>query len=172
MLAKLVAPMDAERGAAGMAAMLPMLAHYPDAMFTPASAAAVASTGRVFDIGKYGPLTRIPTFGELDTALGRWWRQERERVALRAEPEPRLALAGPPAPAAAERPLAAVRDVVQAFVAERAALHVEEAPARRKVTPRPLSDGQLLVLYEEGARSGDALAAARLVGLRRRIAVS
>lgn len=178
-LAKFVAPMDPVAAARAMAPMLPSLAVHPDAMFTPASAQYVACNGRVFEApsedyrgnlkpGVYGPLTRVPTFGELDGALGRWWRQERERQAIRSAPVARTAL---PAPAVTpnERPLEAVRQMVNAFVQERAAVVHREPVTRPKTKPLPLSDGQLLAVYEARAKAGDASAAIRVAAIKRRL---
>jgi hypothetical protein len=66
MLAKLTAPMSAPVAAKALADMLPMLEDYPDAAFSLASLEHVASR-----------CERVPTYAELRTALGEWWRENR-----------------------------------------------------------------------------------------------
>jgi hypothetical protein len=66
MLAKLTAPMSAPVAAKALADMLPMLEDYPDAAFSLASLEHVASR-----------CERVPTYAELRTALGEWWKANR-----------------------------------------------------------------------------------------------
>lgn len=66
MLAKLVAPMDSERAAKGLAGILPMLDAYPDGAFTLDSLEYVAAR-----------LQRVPTYAELNPIIGKWWKEHR-----------------------------------------------------------------------------------------------
>lgn len=172
MLAKLVAPMDAERAAAALVAMLPMLKGFPDGVFTEGSVHTVCTSGRAQADGSHGPLSRTPTYGELEAALGRLLRGLRESGALDG-PKPLLAL---PAPVSgpSDAAMAEVARVVGAFVAQRTwndpgVLEVERA----KVKPLCPSDGVLLALYEKTARdTGSAAAMQRVRMLRAKIAAA
>jgi hypothetical protein len=191
-LAKLVAPMEPERAAKAIAGMMPVLS-FPDDAFTLASAREVASAGRVMEAevrgpggslirsAAYGPLTRVPTFGEIETAVGRWWRHEREMRKVRAAPIAREALPAPSdhmassdASAETEAPDDArehVANLVRAFVAERSFIQPANGPTRVPVKPRHLSDGRLLEEYQRLAEAGAPGAAIRLQTLRRKMAV-
>lgn len=144
MLARLVAPMDHERAAQGIAAMMPMLT-LPDAVFTPESVRAVCSTGRQLGEWQYGPLTRVPTFGELETALGRWWAKRQELELLRAAPTPRAALPVPPKEGPTPEVVQQVADRIRAFVGERS---LPVVPGKAEIKPRHLSNAQLAVEYQ------------------------
>lgn len=174
MLAKMVSPLEPERAAKAICLMLPMLSGYPDDAFTPESVQTICTTGRILADGSEGPLNRVPTFGELECALGKWWRHQREMAALRAQPIAREALPAPaPAPAAPGwTPEAAehVRAVVGAFAAERSwnepgQQRNEGAP----VKPHRLSDGHLLAVYEAMAAQGNSGAAVRVQMIRARL---
>lgn len=167
-LAKLVAPTEPIAAAKAMTPMMALMKSFPDQAFTTDSARHVATTGRIMSDGSTAPLNRVPTYGELEKALGRWWWTQRERAQIQAQPIARKALPGPvPQPREQADPAAveAVRTVVRSFVAERAALASQafQAPDRR---PKPLhlSSGQLLTAYE-------AQQAAGAVGLDGRVAV-
>jgi len=174
-LGKLVAPLEPERATKALAAMLPMLSRYPDAAFSPESAQTICASGRILADGSEAPLNRVPTFGELECALGKWWRHQREMRELRAQPIAREAL---PAPAPAARdwtPEAAehVRGVVAAFAAERS----WNEPGRQRdeaaqVKPHRLSDGHLLAVYEAMAAQGNPGAAVRVRMIRARMAAA
>lgn len=146
MLAKLVSPMEPERGAKAISAMVPMLT-LPAEAFTEESVRAVAQTARQFAPGEYGPLTRVPTFGELETALGRWWWAKRERDGLMNGPV-MIARGRPPAPVNPSPEVwAEVSAVVGAFVAER---RQQNTPAKRpKPRPYHLTETQLSTVYQQ-----------------------
>jgi len=168
-LAKLTAPMEAAHAAGALAAMLPMLRGYDDRMFCEDSAAAVAKTARVLGDGVYAPITRAPTFGELEGALTRWWKEGPGwHPAVIHE---QLAINGPgtrrPLPTDAER--AGVAALVAAFVAEsREREQASQRPATGRVRPR-VSDGHLLATYERMAEAGDKGAAIRVKMLRQKL---
>ena len=65
---------------------------------------------------------------------------------------------------------AAVSEMVAAFVAERAAAREQAPDAKPTVTPKHLSDGQLLAIYEEQARQGVQGLETRIRVLRERVA--
>jgi len=93
MLAKMVTPSEPQT-AADLVGLLPLLRWHPDEMFCPASAVHVAKYGRVImrDEGPtYHPLSRIPSYGELEAALGRWWHERGSWLAV-----DRHALPAPP----------------------------------------------------------------------------
>lgn len=164
-LAKLVSPMDPERAAAGLAAMLPMLAGYPDAMFCQDSAHAICTTGRVLSQGVYGPMTRVPTYGEVQDALGRWWRNKGEFV-----PVPPSA-GFLPAPEAEERTPEAieqVRALVAGFAAERSFNNPMSKDDPRMVARRTSNINELR-RWEDAERKGLAGAASRVRILRERL---
>lgn len=171
-LAKLVAPMEPVAAAKAMQPMLAMLAGYPDQAFTPSSAQHVATTGRVLPDGSTAPLSRVPTYGEIDVALGKWWRVKRDMLAVQAQPIARPAL---PAPEPQEReglnPEAReyVRSVVQAFAAERTFNQPSSSPNRVAVKAAPVSDGMLLAAYDKLAAEGNQAAATRAAMLRQRV---
>lgn len=170
-LAKLVAPLDAERAAKGLAPMLAMLGGYPDAAFTAESAREVCLTARVMPDGSLAPLNRVPTFGELELALGRWWRKQCELAALRALPVAREALPAPPPEERDPEVIQQVSELVAAFAAERSWNQPDQQGGDRpKISPRHLSDGQLLMIYEAAAKQGDRIAATRLAALRKKLA--
>lgn len=175
MLAKMVAPLEPERAAKAIVPMLAMLGGYPDDAFTVDSMQTVCLTGRILPDGSSAPLNRVPTFGELEVALGKWWRHECEMRALRAAPIAREALPGPPAVKEGWTPEAAehVRGVVAAFAAERS--WNADGGRRDKPTPvraHPLNDGELLALYEAMAARGSPGAAARVAVLRKRLGLT
>lgn len=182
-LAKLLAPMDAERAAAGLVAMLPMLANLPDSAFTDATAHTVCTNGReVRAVLKantpekhdlpavYGPFTHVPTYGELRGALERVVAGQRTMAALSA---PQLSLP-PPGPDVGARewsPEAAeyVSNLVSAFAAERSF----NDPAKIAADTRPVralhfTREQLEATYEGLAAKGDRAAQYRLAALRRK----
>jgi hypothetical protein len=171
MLAKLVAPMDAERAAKAIAGMLPMLSHFPDAAFSVASLEAVCASGRVLPDGSQAPMNRVPTLGELALAIGRNWAKEREMMRLRQMP---IVYEGLPAPKPEDRDpvvIEAVRNVVGAFVEQRTWNRPEnQLPGdRHKVRPRHLTDQQLLIEYEALSARGIPGAAIRVAMLRKKL---
>jgi hypothetical protein len=175
MLAKLVAPLEPERAAKAIAPMLANLGRYPDAAFTVESVQMICRTGRILPDGSEAPLNRVPTFGELDLALDKWWRGQCEMAAIRALPAVRVALPPPPAPPEEWTPEAAkhVQVLVKAFEGERT-WHAP-GPHRNEALPvKPvyLSDGHLLALYEGMAAQGMPGAAARLRAIRDRMAAA
>lgn len=190
-LAKLVSPMDSASAAKAISSIVPML-NFPDSLFTLASAREVAATGRVFDAEdrkpdgtliraeKNGPLTRVPTFGEIEHVLNRIYAHEREMAKIRAMPVAREALPAPanyvppvvPQTHPGQSPEACehVASIVRAFVAERSFNQPANSPERAPVQPRHLSDGQLLLEYEKLAKQGVAGAHIRARMLREKIA--
>lgn len=160
-LAKWVAPMDAARGAKALVDMLSGLDAYPDAAFTEQSAREIAMTGRIMGDGSHAPLTRVPTFGELELVLARWWFLNRPDkpppaveyipVAYRVDiPKPR----DPPT----EAEVAYVGDIVHRLKwdLETAAAAREDArpePAQRR-NPAEMSEQQLLETYEKAGPAG------------------
>ena len=171
-LAKLVAPMEPIAAVKALTPMIPMLAGYPDQAFTPSSAQHVATTGRILPDGKTAPLNRVPTFGELDVALGKWWRAKREMLAVQAQPIASPALSAPEPPLhEGQDPEAvdAVRRMVEAFKAERTFSQPQGSAARAKIKPAHGSDGQLLAAYEKLAREGSDAAATRAAMIRQRL---
>lgn len=164
-LAKLVAPMDAERAGKAIAGMLPMLSGYPDEAFTVQAAQLVCSEGRVLPDGSFAPMNRVPTFGEIDVVMGRHWRKQREMAALKSVPVAREALPPPAPPPRDEAAQEAVRTTVAAFMAERS-WNDQDPVTKPKVQARPLSHGQLIVLYSRLAAEGDRAALVRLGMLR------
>lgn len=175
-LAKWVSPMDAVTGAKALAGFLPALTHYPDEVFTAESARHVAREGHMLHDGKFGPLTRVPSLGELDLALGRWWFNERKRLGLLVSEDAHepisLRIAPPPVdPLAQERAEQHVRSLVEAFVQERAAMSKEErirTPPKSAVLPHHV----LIATYEAAVRHNpkDTAAAFRLSMLRQQAA--
>lgn len=171
-LAKMVAPMEPVAAAKGMEPMLAALGGYPEQAFTDASARHVATTGRVLPDGSTAPLSRVPTYGEVDIALGKWWRSERERLMALQAPTPQEAL---PAPDLQDRDglnpevREYVRAVVQAFAAERSFNQPSSSPNRVAVKAAPVSDGVLLAAYEKLAADGNQAAATRAAMLRQRV---
>jgi hypothetical protein len=140
MLAKMVAPMDAERAAKAIMGMVPMLA-FPDQAFTPESVREVCASGQIR--GDYhGPLSRVPTFGELETALGRWWAKRRELELLDA-PTPRPKLPAPKK-SPTEQECEHVAKLLRVFVEERSAMPEK----KRVIKPSYLSDAALAAEYE------------------------
>lgn len=168
-LAKLVAPTEPVAAARAMQPMLAMLAGYPDEAFTPTSAQHIALTGRILPDGKTAPLTRVPTYGELETALGKWWGSKREMAAVLAQPIARKALPGPEWQGHPPEVLDAVRDVVHAFQAERSFSKPASAPAKAVIKPAHLSPGALLAAYEAQKRAGATGLDVRIAGLRRQM---
>ncbi len=171
-LAKLVAPMEPVAAAKAMQPMLAMLAGYPDQAFTPSSAQHVALTGRIMPDGQSAPLNRVPTYGELDTALGKWWRVKRDMIAVQAQPIARPALTAPEPPThEGQDPeaLEAVRRMVQAFQAERTFTKPAGSAARAPIKAAPVSDGVLLASYEREAANGNAAAQIRVDMLRQKL---
>jgi hypothetical protein len=162
MLAKAVAPMEPERAGKGLADMLPML-RYPDEAFTIASLNAVCNEGRILSDGSTAPLNRVPTFGELNTVLGRYWFQQRQRAEIRAIPEAREALPAPERKGPTEEEKAVVRAVVEAFAMERSFAADPPAPPRSAA----LNDRDLLAIYKRAALDGLPGARERLAMLRR-----
>lgn len=148
-LAKLVAPMEPERAAKAIAAMTVALS-YPAEAFTLDSAREVCSTGRILPDGETAPLTRVPTFGEIDMALGRWWRKRREHAAYVAQPKAREALPAPEKKGPTDAEKDAVSATVQGLVTEIAAGQ-PGAPPKPKVQSRYLSEGALLETYRRMA---------------------
>lgn len=147
MLAKMVAPMDAAHAVGAISAMVPMLTLPPDA-FTAESVRAVCSTGRQLSAHEFGPLTRVPTFGELETALGRWWAKKVELELLRGAPTPRARLAAPPQEnGPTEEAVQYVADKVRAFQSERSFQSPTDKPKAR-IKPLHLSDGHLALEYK------------------------
>lgn len=143
MLAKLVAPMEAERAAKALADMLPML-NLPREAFTIESLRAIAQEGRKVSAGEYAPLTRVPTYGELEAALWRFWGDKTERekpVMIACERPPTKEN---PSPEVCQQ----VAGVVHSFVGERS-FSASTAPARKRVAPHHLSDGQLDIAYQK-----------------------
>jgi hypothetical protein len=178
LLAKWVTPMEAIAGAKSLAGFLPALAHYPDAAFTAASVRDVCLSGRMLYDGKFGPLTRVPTLGELDLALGRWWYNERRRLGLvrdedaHAPVEDMIRIAPPPVDAwAQERAEQHVRALVEAFIQERAAMSKEER-IRQPPKPGALRTDLLIATYEQAVKHNpqDSAAAFRLNMLRQQAA--
>jgi hypothetical protein len=169
-LARFVSPMEPERAAKAIAAMVPALT-YPDAAFTLDSAREVCATGRVMGDGVYGPMSRVPTFGELDLALGKWWRHQREMQAVRALPVAREALPAPegyvPEPRVTPEACEHVAGLVKAFVSERAFNQAAGTAGKPSVTAHHLSDGQLVEVYTRLAAEGAPGARVRLETLRR-----
>lgn len=170
-IAKLVSPLEPERAAKAIAGLVAVL-DFPDEAFTMASAQAVCSTGRVLEAGVYGPLTRVPTFGELQTALGRSWNQSRQMRSVRAAPVARERLPAPETDVRGPTPevVAEVGALVKAFTAERSFNQpAGMTPSKPKVQPRHLSDGHLLAEYERLSREGVVGAATRVAMLRKKI---
>jgi hypothetical protein len=171
-LAKLVAPTEPVAAAKAMQPMLALLAGYPDEAFVPASAQHVAVTGRILPDGKTAPLTRVPTYGELETALGRWWRNRRDVLDAQSAPRAREALsAPPPRPHDGQNPEAveAVRNVVSAFVADRTFSRPATRPASRSVKPSHASPGHLLAFYEAQRAAGLTGLDGRIEALRQQV---
>jgi hypothetical protein len=171
-LAKLVAPMEPIAAAKAMQPMLAMLAGYPDQAFTPSSAQHVALTGRIMPDGSTAPLNRVPTYGELDTALGKWWRAKREMLAVLGQPIARAAIQAPdPEEREGMNPEARehVRAVVQAFAAERTFNQPSTSPNRVAVKAAPVSDGMLAAMWERESANGNTGAQVRIEMLRRKI---
>lgn len=180
-LAKLLAPMDAERAAAGLVAMLAMLAGLPDSAFTEATAHTVCTSGRIArpmlrsntpdgrDLpAVYGPFTHLPTYGELRGALERIVAGQRTMTAL-ASPELRLAAPAPATGAREWSPEASeyVGRLVSAFTAERSF----NDPAKIASDARPVralhfTREQLEATYERLAAKGDRAAQYRLDTIR------
>ena len=77
MLATLTAPMQAAAAAAGLIAMLAMLADMPDGAFTLASLEYVAAMCR----------KGCPSYGELRSSLSAWWADNRPKPTAIAGPE-------------------------------------------------------------------------------------
>ena len=165
-VAKLVAPAEPERAGKAIGGMLPMLSGYPDEAFSMQSAQWVCTQGRVLADGTTAPMNRVPTYGEIDVALGKWWRKQREIAAVQAAPRARQALPAPPPVPRDEAAQAAVRDVVAAFQAERT-WHSQAQVTPVEARPCHLSSGALAAVYEQLAAQGDRAAAVRLAMLRR-----
>lgn len=147
MLAKMVAPMDSERASQAITALLPMLSLPPEA-FTIESIKEMCQSGRISGLGEHGPLTRVPTFIELEKALGRWWAKKVELELLRAAPTPRARLAAPPQEnGPTEQAVQYVADKVRAFQSERSFQSPTDKPKAR-IKPLHLSDGHLALEYK------------------------
>lgn len=147
MLAKMVAPMDSERASQAITAMLPMLSLPPEA-FTIESVKEVCQSGRISGLGEHGPLTRVPTFIELEKALGRWWARKVELELVRAAPTPRARLAAPPQEnGPTQDAIDYVADRLRTFHARRSLPSAADGP-RVKVKPLHLSDERLALEYE------------------------
>lgn len=170
-IAKLVSPLEPERAAKAIAGLVAVL-DFPDEAFTMASAQAVCSTGRVLEAGVYGPLTRVPTFGELQTALGRSWNQSRRMQSVRAAPVARERLPAPETDVRGPTPevVAEVGALVKAFTAERSFRHTGTGiSANPRAESKYLSDGQLLAEYERLASEGVTIFQPLIAMLRKKI---
>lgn len=172
MLAKLVSPMEPERAAKAIAGMMPAIS-FPEAAFTADSVKAVASTGRIMGDGSRAPMTRVPTAGEIESALGAWWWKHRERMAIAAAPVARERLPAPSPLPTHQTPsteaLAAVETLRKQFVAERSWSQSTGPNAKPSVKALPLSDGHLLAVWEKAAADGVAGADIRLAMLKKRM---
>lgn len=169
LLAKMVSPMDPERAGSAISKMLPMLT-LPDHAFTLESARAVCATGRVLAAGEYAPMTRVPTFGELETALGRWWCAKSALEMLKAAPSSRESLPPPhPAPVDAQA-IEHVTNVVKAFVDTRSFHEIPPSQQRSKPRPYHISRGHLLIEYEKLAAQGISSARTRVDTIRDELA--
>lgn len=172
MLAKFVAPMDAERAGKGLVALVAALSGFPDEAFTLDSAREVASTARILGDGSLAPLTRVPTFGELDLALGRWWRKQVERKAIAAAPMVRLPPPpdwAPAEPNASQDAMDHVRNIVEAYVIEHPTYQTSRALPPE---PKPVNPAALLAVYEKLAEQGHRGAATRAAMLRAQLAAA
>jgi hypothetical protein len=169
-LAKWVAPMDAVRAAKALADMLPGLSAYPDAAFTEASAREIAQTGRIMGDGSRAPLARVPTFGELELVLARWWHANRPDKPAAIEYVPSVYRVDIPKPRdpPTDSEIEHVGDIVHRFKWE-----LETASATREAAEPPrsrraaavLSDERLLAIYEQEGEAG----ALRAAALRRKL---
>jgi len=190
LLAKLVAPMNPEEAVIGLKGMLPLLADLPDGAFTLKSLEHVARECR-----------RMPSYGELRSALSAWWIDNRPEMP---------AIEGPPGqgshafwegranamrrewddPAGIrervrtcngdEKFLGALRTLVGRWAPQHLAV-VPPAPesfskpaplsVRPTVTSFPMTDEALLAEYERLEAQGNLAAATRATMLRKRLGV-
>jgi len=174
-VAKAVCPMDEVRAGVALASMLPLLKHQPDDAFTEASAIHVCREGKASSgysdsmPAIYGPLTNVPTFGVLDAAITRWWRQQRTRT-LRSQPEPRPALPPPQAEPRTPEAQESVQRLVSAFAAERSYNQPGVSADAKPPKARTASDATLLALYRRDLAENprNSLAATRIAMLTRK----